>query len=53
VFGRIVGGYGKITGPAYYAAFIGSSESPNLEDGIGYAGEGVILEATAGEAIGE
>jgi nitroreductase len=47
VFKGIVGGYGKITGAPYYVAFIGSSESPNAEEGIGYTGEGVILEATA------
>lgn len=47
VFKGIVGGYGKITGSPYYVAFIGSSESPNVEEGIGYTGEGVILEATA------
>ena len=47
VFKGIVGGYGKITGAPYYVAFIGSSGSPNTEEGIGYTGEGVILEATA------
>ena len=47
VFKGIVGGYGKITGAPYYVAFIGSSEFPNTEEGIGYTGEGVILEATA------
>jgi nitroreductase len=47
VFKGIVGGYGKITGAPYYVAFIGSSGSPNVEEGIGYTGEGVILEATA------
>lgn len=47
VFKGIVGRYGKITGAPYYAAFIGSSESPNTEEGVGYTGESVILEATA------
>lgn len=47
VFKGIVGGYGKITGAPYYVAFIGSSGSPNAEEGVGYTGEGVILEATA------
>jgi nitroreductase len=47
VFKGIVGGYGKITGAPYYVALIGSSEFPNTEEGIGYTGEGVILEATA------
>jgi nitroreductase len=47
VFKGIVGGYGKITGAPYYVAFIDSSGSPNTEEGIGYTGEGVILEATA------
>lgn len=47
VFKGIVGGYGKITGAPHYVAFIGSFESPNAEEGLGYTGEGVILEATA------
>jgi len=47
VFKGIVGRYGKITGAPYYVAFIGSPGSPNAEEGIGYTGEGVILEATA------
>lgn len=47
VFKGIVGGYGKITGAPYYVAFIGSSGAPNVEEGIGYTGEGVILEAKA------
>jgi len=47
VFKGIVGGYGKITGAPYYVAFIGTPGSPNVEEGIGYTGEGVILEATA------
>jgi len=47
VFKGIVGGYGKITGAPYYVTFIGSPGSPNAEEGIGYTGEGVILEATS------
>jgi len=47
VFRGIVGNYGRITGAPYYVALIGETGAPNVEESIGYLGEGVILEATA------
>jgi len=46
VFRGFIGAYGKITGASFYVAFIGASASPGVAEGIGYTGEGVILEAT-------
>jgi len=47
VFRGIVGNYGRITGAPHYVALIGEIGAPNVEEGVGYTGEGVILEATA------
>jgi nitroreductase len=47
VFRGIVGNYGRITGAPYYVALIGETGAPNVEESVGYLGEGVILEATA------
>lgn len=47
VFKGLIGGYGRVTGAAFYIAFIGSEDGLNVEEGTGYTGEGVILEATA------
>jgi hypothetical protein len=47
VFKGLLGAYGRITGAFFYVAFIGSEGGLNVEEGIGYTGEGVILEATA------
>lgn len=47
VFRGIVGNYGRITGAPYYVALIGEIGAPNVEESVGYLGEGVILEATA------
>ena len=46
VFRGLVGGYGRITGASYYMAFIGIEGAPRVEEAVGYAGEGLILEAT-------
>jgi nitroreductase len=46
VFRGVLADLGKITGASFYIAFIGSSASPGVAEGIGYTGEGVILEAT-------
>jgi nitroreductase len=43
----IVGRYGKIQGALCYIAFIGDGREPCVAEGIGYTGEGLILEATA------
>lgn len=47
IFRGILGSFGRITGAPGYIAFIGDSREPHAEEGIGYTGEGVILEATA------
>jgi hypothetical protein len=47
IFKGLLGVYGRITGACFYVAFIGSGDGLNVEEGIGYTGEGVILEATA------
>jgi nitroreductase len=47
IFRGILGSYGKITGALCYIALIGDSHESHVEEGIGYTGEGVILEATA------
>lgn len=47
VFKGLVGSYGKITGAQAYIAFIGDARDPHAEAKVGYAGEGIILEATA------
>lgn len=46
VFSGIIGNYGKISGAPYYVAFIGDNTAPHVEEGIGYTGEAIILEAT-------
>jgi hypothetical protein len=46
VFRGLIGSYGSITGARQYLAFIGDTEMPATEEGIGYTGEGIILEAT-------
>lgn len=47
VFKGIIGSYGKIKGAPAYAAFIGDTQHPNVEENIGYLGEAFILEATS------
>ena len=46
IFKGIVGGYGKVTGAPAFIAFIGDMNSPFVQEGVGYTGEGIILEAT-------
>jgi len=43
----IIGSYGKIKGAPAYLAFIGDTSCPNIYEMVGYAGEGLILEATS------
>ena len=43
----IIGPYGKIRGASAFIAFIGNLESPNVQEQVGYTGEGIILEAEA------
>ena len=47
VFKGIVGSYGKIKDTPAFIAFIGNMGSASVQEEVGYAGEGVILEATA------
>ena len=47
VFRGIVGSYGAVTGAPTYSAFIGDIEDINVNEKIGYLGEGVVLEAVA------
>jgi hypothetical protein len=46
VFKGAIGPYGKIKGAPSFIAFIGDMSSPNVQEEIGYTGEGIILEAT-------
>lgn len=47
VFRGIPGGYGKIKDATSLVAFVGNMQSPDVQEAVGYTGEGVILEATA------
>jgi len=47
VFWGIPGGYGKVSGAPALMAFVGDMQSPDVQEALGYTGEGVILEATA------
>ena len=47
VFRGIPGGYGKVSGAPALVAFVGNMQSPDVQEALGYTGEGVILEATA------
>lgn len=44
LFKGVVGPYGKIRGAASFIAFIGDMDSPNVQEEVGYTGEGIILE---------
>jgi hypothetical protein len=47
IFTGLVGHYGRVNGAPYYVALIGDIGSPNVQEAVGYMGEGIILEATA------
>ncbi|MHB9111126.1 MAG: nitroreductase family protein [Thermoleophilia bacterium] len=47
VFHGFIASYGQVTGAPAYAAFIGDMRDPNVYEKVGYAGEGIILEAVA------
>ena len=47
VFKGFIGSYGKVKGASAFIAFIGNMDSPNVQEEVGYTGEGIILEATA------
>ncbi len=43
----IVASYGKVKGAPALIAFVGDIDDPNINEKIGYTGEGIILEVTA------
>ncbi len=47
VFKGLLGHYGKIKGAMSFIAYVGSMDSPNVQEKLGYMGEGIILEATS------
>jgi hypothetical protein len=47
VFKGAIGPYGKIKGAPAFIAFIGNMESQNVQEHVGYIGEGIMLEAEA------
>lgn len=47
VFKGAVGPYGKVKGAPFCIAFMGDMDDPNIQEKVGYLGEGIILEATA------
>jgi hypothetical protein len=47
VFKGAIGHLGKIKGAPAFIAFIGNMDDPNIQEKVGYLGEGVILEVTA------
>ena len=40
IFTGILGSYGKISGAPAYLAFVGREDTPQMEEKIGYGGEG-------------
>ncbi len=47
IYRGFLGSYGKIENAPSSIAFLGNMGSPNVQEALGYTGEGVILEATA------
>jgi len=47
VFRGLIGNYGRVKGALMYVAFLGRMDSPRVQEAAGYAGEGIVLEATA------
>ncbi|MTI79690.1 MAG: nitroreductase [Firmicutes bacterium] len=47
VFKGAIGSYGSIKGAPAYVAFVGNMEDANVQEKVGYIGEGFILEATS------
>ncbi len=45
LFKGVIGPYGKIKGAPAFIAFVGNMDSPNVQEEVGYTGEGIILEA--------
>jgi hypothetical protein len=49
VFRGAIGPFGKVRDAPAFVAFIGNTQSPDVQEAVGYTGEGVVLEATASE----
>jgi nitroreductase len=47
IFKGLIGGYGKVSGAPAFIAFIGDMRAPNVQEQVGYTGEGMILESTS------
>ncbi|KJS17249.1 MAG: nitroreductase [Peptococcaceae bacterium BRH_c4b] len=47
VFKGLLGHYGRIKGATAFIAYIGNMDCPNVQEKLGYMGEGIILEATS------
>jgi nitroreductase len=47
VFTGIIGSYGKIKCAKAFVAFVGDLSCKNVQEEVGYTGQGIILEATA------
>lgn len=47
VFRGAIGSYGKIKGASAFIAFIGDMKDPNVQEKVGYTGEGIVLEASS------
>ncbi|MFC1919998.1 nitroreductase family protein, partial [Chloroflexota bacterium] len=45
VFKGAIGPYGKVKNATAFVAFVGNMENPNVQEYVGYTGEGIILEA--------
>lgn len=43
----VIGSYGRVAGAPCFLAFIGRMGSARVQEAVGYAGEGLVLEATA------
>ncbi len=46
IFANAIGFYGNIKNAPAFLAFIGDMSDPNVQEKIGYTGEGIVLEAT-------
>jgi nitroreductase len=47
VFKGALGTYGQVKGAPAFVAFLGQMQHPNVQEMLGYTGEGVVLESTA------
>ncbi len=47
IYAGVIGSYGKVSGARHLIAFIGDGKNYNIQEKIGFMGEGVILEATS------